>query len=109
METRRMLGYALFGFLAASGSAQAAGGNPQEGRWKAETCMGCHAIPTYKNVYPTYYVPKLAGQHETYLVSALKEYRAHNRSHRTMQANVANLTDEDIADIAAYFSRNPGQ
>jgi len=50
------------------------------------------------------HVPKIGGQHEQYLIAALKAYRDKTRSHSTMHANAASLSDEDIADIAAYFA-----
>ena len=50
---------------------QAADGNVEAGRVKANTCMGCHGIPKYNNVYPTYRVPKLGGQSAEYLAAAL--------------------------------------
>ncbi|MGM0563232.1 MAG: c-type cytochrome [Pseudomonadota bacterium] len=89
--------------LVISGAAFAEG-NPEMGRKKAETCMGCHAAEGYFNVYPSYKVPKLAGQHATYISDSLKAYRDGTRQHDTMQANAANLSDQDIADIAAYFA-----
>lgn len=95
--------------IALLASTPAVAGDAAAGKWKAETCLGCHAVESYQNVYPTYNVPKLAGQHEAYLVAALKAYRSGERSHRTMQANAANLSDEDIADIAAYLAENPGK
>lgn len=104
-----VLGSALLAVTLGAAPTARAAGDAQEGKWKAETCMGCHAVESYKNVYPTYHVPKLAGQHESYLVTALTEYRNGNRSHKTMQANVANLSDQDIADIAAYLASNPGR
>lgn len=79
-------------------------GDPEVGRDKAETCLGCHGIPNYVNTYPTYHVPKIGGQHEAYLVAALQAYRDKQRSHDTMHANASSLSDEDIADIAAYLS-----
>lgn len=82
-------------------------GNVKAGQVKAIPCMGCHAIPGYANVYPTYHVPRVGGQHAEYLVAALKAYRAKERSHPTMQAQAATLSDEDMADIAAYFSSKP--
>ena len=45
------------------------------GKQKSETCLGCHAIPGYNNVYPTYKVPKLGGQHSDYIKSVLKSYQ----------------------------------
>jgi len=79
-------------------------GDAAEGAKIAYTCLGCHGVKHYVNIYPTYHVPKLAGQHEVYLISALKAYRAGQRKHETMQANAALLTDQDIADIAAFFA-----
>jgi cytochrome c553 len=51
-------------------------------------------------------VPKLGGQHEAYIVSALKQYRAGERSHPSMRAIAASLSDDDIANLAAYFARS---
>ena len=79
-------------------------GDAAAGASKAYTCLGCHGVKHYVNTYPTYHVPKLAGQHATYLIAAMKAYRAGERKHETMQANVALLSDEDIADIAAFFA-----
>jgi len=73
------------------------------GKQKSETCLGCHAIPGYNNVYPTYKVPKLAGQHADYITSALKSYQKKERQHKTMHANTMVLSDEDINYIAKYF------
>ena len=58
----------------------------------------------YKNAYPSYHVPKLGGQSETYLNNALKEYRGGKRKHPTMQAQAESFSEQDIADIAAYLS-----
>lgn len=84
-------------------AAQAAG-DPAAGRTKAETCFGCHAAGEYFNVYPSYRVPKLGGQRPEYIVEALKAYKAGTRKHDTMQANASPLTEQDMQDIAAYFS-----
>ena len=48
--------------------------------------MGCHGIPSYRNAYPSYAVPQLAGQHPDYLVIALQGYKAQTRKHPTMYA-----------------------
>jgi cytochrome c553 len=79
-------------------------GDADAGRRKAETCLGCHASPNAENTYPMYRVPKVGGQHASYLVSALKAYRDGQRPHPTMQANAGSLSDQDIEDIAAYFA-----
>ena len=73
------------------------------GKQKSETCLGCHAIPGYNNVYPTYKVPKLAGQHADYITSALKSYQKKERQHNTMHANAIVLSDEDITNLIAYI------
>jgi cytochrome c553 len=79
-------------------------GDVDAGRVKAWTCSGCHASEAYKNIYPTYSVPKLRGQSAAYIAAALKAYRAGERPHPTMRAQAGSMTDEDIADIAAYIA-----
>ena len=81
-----------------------AAGDPERGAIRSETCLGCHGIASYTNVYPTYRVPKLGGQHAEYLSAALKGYRSGERSHPTMRAQASNLSDQDIDDVAAYFA-----
>ena len=111
MKNRRHIPGALAAALviatvAALGAAAAAraAGDHDAGKIKAIPCMGCHAIPGYSNVYPTYHVPRVGGQHAEYLVAALKAYRAKERSHPTMRAQASTLSDQDIEDIAAFFS-----
>ena len=82
----------------------AAKGDPEAGRIKAYTCTGCHGIPGYNNVYPTYKVPKIGGQNYEYLVSALQAYRNGERDHATMQQQASSLSEQDMKDMAAYFS-----
>jgi cytochrome c553 len=86
-----------------AGSALAAG-DPEAGKVKSYTCTGCHGIPGYKNVNPTFHVPKIGGQNEAYLAAALKAYRDGERDHSTMVLQSQALSDQDIADIAAYFA-----
>lgn len=90
--------------LLAAGSAAHAAGDAARGKLLSYTCLGCHGIDNYKNAYPTYSVPKLAGQHPEYLALALKSYRNKERSHATMHAQAASLSDQDIDDIAIYFA-----
>ena len=68
------------------------------------TCTGCHGIPGYNNIYPTYKVPKIGGQNYEYLVSALKAYRDGERDHATMELQANSLSDDDIEDVSAYFA-----
>lgn len=90
------------GFLHAVPASAA--GDPVRGKSLGYTCLGCHGIDTYKNVYPTFSVPRLRGQHPEYLVAALKAYRSGERSHGTMHAHAASLDDKDINDLAAYLA-----
>src|ERR1700758_3541288 len=82
-------------------------GNPQRGKALSYTCLGCHGVDGYKNAYPNYSVPELEGQHPDYLAAALKEYRDGDRAHLTMHSQASTLTDQDIADVVAYFSGKP--
>ena len=90
--------------LAASFSSAWAGGDVERGALLADTCLGCHGIPGYRNAYPSYRVPKLGGLSEEYIVIALQGYRADLRGHATMQAQAATLSDQDMRDLAAYFA-----
>lgn len=84
--------------------AAAPAGNAETGRLLTYTCQGCHGIVGYKNVYPTYHVPRIGGQSAVYLTNALNEYRKGTRQHPTMQAQAQSFSDQDIADIAAFLS-----
>ena len=81
-----------------------AGGDVEAGKVKAYTCTGCHGIPGYNNIYPTYKVPKIGGQNYEYLVIALKAYRDGERDHPTMDNQAESLSDQDIEDVSAYFA-----
>ncbi len=81
-------------------------GDPAKGRDKTRLCEGCHGIEGWRTAFPEVYrVPKLGGQHEAYLAKALHEYRDGDRSHPSMRAIAAALSDQDIADLAAYFAK----
>jgi cytochrome c553 len=96
--------------VALSLGSPAVAADAERGGVLAYTCLGCHGIPGYRNAYPSFRVPMLGGQHEEYLVIALQGYRAGMRSHPTMNAQSASLSDEDMRDLAAYFaSKGPPQ
>lgn len=86
------------------GSGAQAAGDVETGKLRAQTCMGCHGAPGMRNAYPGYRVPKLGGQHDFYIVRALEAYKNEQRSHPTMQAQAADLSEQDMEHIAAYFS-----
>ena len=79
-------------------------GNAAAGKELGYSCLGCHGIEGYRNAYPSYRVPKLGGQKAGYLEIALKGYRAGTRQHPTMEGQAASLSDQDIADVAAYLA-----
>lgn len=92
---------------ATTASAQASAalvGDRERGRMLTYTCVGCHGIADYRNIYPHYRVPKIGGQSETYLSNALNAYRNAQRTHPTMQVQAENYSEQDIADIAAFLS-----
>jgi cytochrome c553 len=81
-------------------------GSPANGHARASMCEGCHGIADYRTAYPEVYpVPKLGGQQEAYLVKALRDYKTGARKHPTMQGVAATLSDQDMADLAAYYGR----
>jgi cytochrome c553 len=83
-------------------------GDASRGETLAYTCTGCHGVDSAVNVYPTYHVPKLGGQHADYIEVALQDYREGLRSHPTMHAQASQLSDQDIADLAAWFESVEG-
>jgi cytochrome c553 len=94
---------ALLGTLGLSLSAAAQ--DAKAGEKKAAMCIGCHGIPDYKATFPEIYrVPKIAGQNAKYIISALNQYKKGDRKHPTMRGIAASLSDQDIADLAAFYS-----
>src|SRR5690606_27099783 len=80
-------------------------GNVEAGRQKAEMCIGCHGIPGYQNSFPEVHkVPKISGQSDKYIVAALAAYKKGDRKHPTMRGIAGSLTDEDMADLAAFYA-----
>lgn len=88
----------------AAPAAAALQGDAVRGKGLTYTCRGCHGVTGYKNAYPNYHVPKLGGQSERFLRTALLEYRSGNRKHPTMQAQAEGYSEQQIADIAAFLS-----
>jgi cytochrome c553 len=85
----------------------AAPGDAEKGKQKVAMCQGCHGIPGWRTAYPeVYQVPKIAGQHPAYIVSALKAYKSGDRTHPSMTAIASSLSDADMANIAAYYAQS---
>lgn len=98
---------ALLALAVVANSASAADliGNAKAAENKVAMCIGCHGIPGYKATFPeVYQVPMLGGQSAKYIESALKAYQKSDRKHPTMRGIAAGLSDQDIADVAAYYA-----
>jgi|HubBroStandDraft_3_1064219.scaffolds.fasta_scaffold1803095_1 cytochrome c553 len=83
-----------------------AGGDATAGQSKSAVCAACHGPGGNAPINPEY--PKLAGQHDDYLQNALHDYQKGARKDPIMSAQAANLTPQDILDLAAYFSAQAG-
>lgn len=92
--------------LVFSGVAQAAG-DAVPVKEKTSMCEGCHGIEGYRTAFPNaYHVPKIGGQHAEYIIKALEGYKNGTRNHPTMTALAKSLSQKDIEDFAAYYSKN---
>lgn len=88
-----------------SSLAQEIKGDAKAGETKNAMCIGCHGIKGYQASFPEIYkVPMISGQGDKYIVAALNAYKKGERKHPTMRSIAESLTDQDIADLAAYYS-----
>ena len=90
--------------VAALSTELAAEGDPERGRILAEPCLGCHGIEGNMTTYPPYHVPRLGGQNPNYIIKALRGYAGDDRVHEGMHAQAADLDDQELEDIAAFFA-----
>jgi cytochrome c553 len=80
-------------------------GDAAAGKTKNAMCIGCHGIAGYQASFPEIYkVPKISGQGAKYIISALSAYKKGDRKHPTMRGVAESLSDQDMADLAAYYS-----
>ncbi len=86
-------------FLLAIGTAQAAG-DAAAGKAKAAVCAGCHGA-NGQGIPPT---PALAGKSEDHILQALKDFKSGKRDNPVMKGMAAGLSDQDMANVAAYFA-----
>ena len=107
---KKVLMFVLTGLaISTAASVWAEGGNAEAGKTKSATCVACHGADG-NSVNPEW--PKLAGQHESYIVKQLANFKAGERVNPTMSPMAAPLSEQDMADLAAYFSsqvRKPGE
>lgn len=102
---RTLVTAATLAMMGTAAMAQGATGEVQAGQQKAEMCIGCHGIPGYQNSFPEIHkVPKISGQSDKYIVAALAAYKKGDRKHPTMRGIAAALSDQDMADLAAYYA-----
>ena len=91
--------------VTAAAQAQDIKGDAQAGEKKIAMCIGCHGIKGYQASFPEVYkVPMISGQGAKYIASALNAYKKGERRHPTMRGIGETLTDQDVADVAAYYS-----
>ena len=106
MSHQMFLRTGLLLILGALGVDALAMGNPQRGLEISAVCQSCHGIDGNLSLQDDY--PKLGGQHYDYLVHALKAYRSGDRDNAIMAGFAAALSDQDIEDLAAWYSRQSG-
>ena len=89
--------------VALPAQAQGVAGDAKAGEGKVAMCIGCHGIVGYKSSFPeVYQVPKIAGQNAKYIAAVLESYRKGDRKHPSMRGIAGSLSDQDIADVAAF-------
>jgi cytochrome c553 len=89
-----------------AGAQGAPAGDVAKGAQKNLMCTGCHGIDGWRTAFPEVYrVPRIGGQHEAYIVKALQQYKSGERMHPSMRAIAAPLSEQDMADLAAYYAR----
>ena len=86
-------------------AAQKTESRPAGAEPNVSMCVGCHGLAGYRTAYPeVYQVPKIAGQHAEYIVTALQAYKSGARQHPSMRGIAASLSDKEMAELAAYYA-----
>ncbi len=102
---RTVVAAATLSAAALTAQAQGVTGNADAGKKKAEMCIGCHGILGYQNSFPEIHkVPKISGQSDKYIVSALTAYKKGDRKHPSMRGIAGSLSEQDMADLAAFYT-----
>jgi cytochrome c553 len=104
---------ALSAILAAAtvalSSLPAVAQDAKAGERNAAMCIGCHGIPGYQSSFPEVHrVPMIAGQNAKYIIASLQAYKKGDRRHPTMRAIAQGLTDQEMADLAAFYEQQAG-
>ncbi|MEY4732654.1 MAG: Cytochrome c4 precursor [Pseudomonadota bacterium] len=102
-----MFALAVASVTAISAQAQEVKGDAKAAEQKIAMCIGCHGIKGYQASFPEVYrVPMISGQNAKYIASALNAYKKGDRKHPTMRGIADSLSDQDIADVAAYYEQH---
>ena len=102
-----MFALAVASVTAFSAQAQEVKGDAKAAEQKIAMCIGCHGIKGYQASFPEVYrVPMISGQNAKYIASALNAYKKGDRKHPTMRGIASSLSDQDIADISAYYEQH---
>jgi cytochrome c553 len=95
--------------LAAGMSPVAQAQDAKAGEKKAAMCIGCHGIAGYQASFPEIHkVPMISGQNEKYIAAALAAYKKGDRKHPTMRGIAQTLSEQDIADLSAFYAAQAG-
>ena len=105
MKNLNLKVFSLALLVAALPLTAAAKGDPVAGKAKSVTCQACHGVDG-KSIAPEY--PNLAGQYASYMEKALRDYRDGRRTNVIMAPMAAGLSDQDIEDLAAWYSMQDG-
>ena len=93
--------------MAAAAGAQEVKGDVKAAEGKVAMCIGCHGIHGYQASFPEVHkVPMISGQNAKYIVNSLVAYQKGERKHPTMRGIAASLTEQDMADLAAYYAQH---
>lgn len=107
---RTVVAAATLSAVALSAQAQGVTGSVESGQKKAEMCIGCHGIPGYQNSFPEIHkVPMISGQSDKYIVASLVAYKKGDRKHPSMRGIAGSLSDQDMADLAAFYAAQGGK
>jgi cytochrome c553 len=97
-------------FASMSFAQDAKPGSVAAGERQAAMCIGCHGIKGYQASFPEIHkVPMISGQNAKYIVASLTAYKKGDRKHPTMRAIAASLSDQDMADLAAFYEQHGGK
>ncbi len=95
----------LTGYFLTLNAVYAGAGDPAAGEQKSQSCQACHG-PDGNSPTPNF--PNLAGQYQTYLLQALRDYKSGARKNAIMAGLAAPLSDQDMKDLSAYYSNQQG-